>query len=79
MWQCKFWREWFFTHQITPHPTLLHGQGQISANFSASLEFTHLEMRSSKISDKNGNNQLSDGKSNVAFQEHLIHHGITLK
>lgn len=36
-----------FTYQITPQPTPLHGQGQMLANFSASLECTRLEMRSS--------------------------------
>jgi hypothetical protein len=40
--------------QITPQPTPLHGQGQISAHFSASLEFTRLEIRSSEISEKIG-------------------------
>lgn len=35
------------SHHIHPHPTPLQGQGQISANFSASLEWTLRDIRSS--------------------------------
>lgn len=38
------------TYHITPHATPLQGQGQSSANFSASLEWTLLEIKSSYIS-----------------------------
>jgi hypothetical protein len=34
-------------HQITPHANPLQGQGQTSANFSASLELTLRDIRSS--------------------------------
>lgn len=35
------------THQITPHPKPLQGHGQTSANFSASLEWTLRDIKSS--------------------------------
>lgn len=35
---------------MTPQPTPLQGQGQTSANFSASLEWTLRDIRSSYIS-----------------------------
>lgn len=40
----------YMAYHITPHPTPVQGQGQISANFSASLEFTLLDIKSSYIS-----------------------------
>ena len=36
--------------QITPHANPLQGQGQTSANFSASLEWTRRDIKSSYIS-----------------------------
>ena len=39
-WNCR-------SDHITPHPTPLQGQGQISANFSASLEWTLRDIKSS--------------------------------
>jgi hypothetical protein len=35
-----------------PHPTPLQGHGQISANFSASLVWTLLDIKSSYISKR---------------------------